>query len=140
MITLENGDFGWDYLIRDEATGKDILIQTDYDYPGVASAFGWSPSKVPQAHCHVAAHADEEYPDCEGCEHWQPLQGPRCDACCAHDSTDGTVDCKCGVKAMVFIQHAQAWLDEHVGDSVEDPGYFDGSDEDGADASESEAS
>jgi hypothetical protein len=53
VITLESGDFGWDYLIRDEDTGKDILIQTDYDYPGVASAFGWSPGKVPQAHCHL---------------------------------------------------------------------------------------
>ncbi len=39
-ITLEKGDFGWDFLIRAE-DGRNILIQTDWDYPGVASHFGW---------------------------------------------------------------------------------------------------
>lgn len=31
-------------LIADD--GRDILIQTDWDYPGVASTFGWSISEV----------------------------------------------------------------------------------------------
>lgn len=42
MIRLESSDFG-DYLIIDEETKRDILIQVDYDYPGIASTFGWSP-------------------------------------------------------------------------------------------------
>ena len=40
-ITLESGEFGWDYIIRHD-DGRTKLIQTDYDYPGVASSFGWS--------------------------------------------------------------------------------------------------
>ena len=74
---------------------------------------------MPQAHCHVAAHAGEECPDCDGCP-----DTVECPDCCPHDGTDGTVDCDCGVKAITFIQHAQAWLDDHEGESFEDPGYF----------------
>jgi hypothetical protein len=40
-IRLEAGSFGWDYLIVNVDTGDDILVQTDWDYPGVASTFGW---------------------------------------------------------------------------------------------------
>lgn len=40
-IKLEEGTFGWDYLIVNTDTGEDILVQTDWDYPGVASSFGW---------------------------------------------------------------------------------------------------
>ena len=68
MITLNSGDFGWDYLLTNEG-GRTILIQTDYDYPGVARTFGWT----------------------------------------GEDSDLGG---------------AQAYLDEHIGDEVEDPGYF----------------
>ncbi len=33
---------GWDYLlIADD--GQEVLIQTDWDYPGTARAFGWTP-------------------------------------------------------------------------------------------------
>lgn len=39
VIRLESGQFGWDYVIR--CGSKELLIQTDWDYPGVASAFGW---------------------------------------------------------------------------------------------------
>ena len=41
-ITLEEGNFGWDYVLRAE-NGETILIQTDWDYPGTASSFGWKP-------------------------------------------------------------------------------------------------
>ena len=41
MITLESSQFG-NYLLVDE-DGNDILIQTDWDFPGVASSFGFVP-------------------------------------------------------------------------------------------------
>ena len=68
MITLESGAFGWDYLIVNDR-GESILIQSDYDYPGVATTFGWA--------------------------------GPDDD-----------------------ISGAAEYLDDNVGASVEDPGYF----------------
>ena len=39
-------------------------------------------------------------------------------------SDDGTVDCL-HKKATDMIVEAQAFLDDHIGESVEDPGYFD---------------
>jgi len=68
MITLESGTFGWDYVLSSD-TGETILIQSDYDYPGVARTFGWD--------------GDD-------------------------DDTEG----------------AAAFLDDSIGESVEDPGYF----------------
>lgn len=87
QVRLERGDFGT-YLLVDEDTGKDLLIQTDWDYPGVASNLGWSPA-------------------------------------CTCGGSDGTVNCKaCGVTASQMIQSAGEFLDEHLGDTFEDPGYF----------------
>jgi hypothetical protein len=40
MLTLER--FGC-YLITDLETEREILIKSDWDFPGVASVFGWSP-------------------------------------------------------------------------------------------------
>lgn len=68
-ITLESGDFGWDYLLVHD-NGKEIYVQTDWDYPGIANAFG-------------GGFKDNE------------------------------------------IGKAQQYLDDHIGDRVEDPGYFD---------------
>lgn len=42
-VTLEKGQFGWDYILRNEDTGETVLVQTDWDYPGVASCFGYVP-------------------------------------------------------------------------------------------------
>lgn len=67
-ITLENGQFGWDFILRHD-NGKTILIQTDWDYPGIARSFGWTGN-------------DNE------------------------------------------IEAAEDYLSDHVGDRVEDPGYF----------------
>ncbi len=39
-ITLHD-DFGTFLLVAED--GRDLLIQTDFDFPGVASTFGWSP-------------------------------------------------------------------------------------------------
>ena len=68
--------------------GRSVLIQTDWDWPGVASSFGWRP--------------------CEQC-----------------DTTDGTVDCA-HKTASVMISEARAFLDEHEGETIDDPGYFGG--------------
>jgi|ERR1039457_681237 hypothetical protein len=94
-ITLESTDLDC-YLITAE-DGRDKLIQSDYDYPGIASTFGWRVSSlINKKHC-------------------------------KHLGSDGTVDCpKCGIKAHDFISSARDYLEEHDGDVVEDPGYFDG--------------
>lgn len=83
MITLELGQFG-DYLIVND-NGRDVLIQTDWDYPGVASTFGWCP--------------------------------------CECGFTDGTVDCEHRT-ADDMIQEASQYILDHIGDTVDDPGYF----------------
>jgi hypothetical protein len=81
-ITLESGQYGWDYLIVHD-DGRDVLIQTDHDYPSVASTFGWS----------------------------------------------GRVLKKFGTGYSAEIRAAQEWLDKHIGARAEDPGYFDGDEE-----------
>jgi len=92
QVRLDAGQFGWDYLLVNEETGEDILIQTDWDYPGVASYLGWQ---------HIC-------PDGE-----------------AHGETDGTVDCPvCGESSSDMIGEAGEFLDDHIGDTFEDPGYF----------------
>ena len=69
MIRLEEGQFGT-YLIVNEETGEDRLIQTDHDRPGVARTFGWTGED---------------------------------------DNIDGATE----------------FLDESIGETAEDPGYFD---------------
>jgi hypothetical protein len=83
-ITIQRGDFGFTYLLIAE-DGREILIQSDWDYPGTAISFGWVP--------------------------------------CEYGATDGTVDCL-HKTASQMIAEAQAFLDDHIGDSVEDPGSF----------------
>lgn len=91
-IQLLSGQFGWDYILRAQ-DGREILIQTDWDYPSVASNFGW-------------------YHQCDTDN-------------LVHGETDGTVDCPvCGKKASTLIVEAQDFLDEHIGDIIEDMGYF----------------
>lgn len=148
-ITLESGQFGWDYFIVAE-DGQDLLIQSDWDYPGTASSFGWSPCMCQKEHenakefdytspgyecsnCNVAltpAEAEQRQIDTL----WGPdaIRKPLCPHCgeevteiCQHECTDGTVDCKvCGMKTTDFLVNASDWLDAHIGDQVEDPGYF----------------
>ena len=51
MITLEEGQFGWDYVIEHD-DGDSILIQSDWDYPATASTFGWEgPCSGCQRYC-----------------------------------------------------------------------------------------
>lgn len=119
--------------------GRSVLVQTDWDYPGVASTFGWTTKSVQQAgprpdfdysaecgvlkceECGAVLYPMEvengECPDCGGeCKPFVP---------CDHSSTDGTVDCKeCGCTAGAFIRSAGEWLSDNDGATTEDPGYF----------------
>lgn len=84
-------------IIADD--GRDLLVQTDWDWPGVASTFGWSINNC-------------QWPieDCDPCE---------------HEGTDGTVKCpKCGMPVSTFLKSAREWLDDNDGAEAEDPGYF----------------
>lgn len=92
---------------------QSILVQLDYDFPGVASVFGWN---IREVQCDLVCLSDED---------GNPSK--LAIAPCEHSSTDGTIDCSCGVKAMEFISAAYDYLvNEADGKIVEDPGYFGG--------------
>ena len=40
-IDLQSGDFGAYLLVADD--GREVLIQSDWDFPSIASTFGWVP-------------------------------------------------------------------------------------------------
>lgn len=87
------------YSIQKVNTGETILVQTDWDYCSLAQSFGWSLRAV---------------------QH-DPIDSDPCE----HSSTDGTVICKeCSMPVSIFIARAQNWLDEHIGATADDPGYF----------------
>lgn len=98
-IVLGAHSYGYTLTLEgDEGDWSSILVQSDYDYPGLASTFGWSVGQVPGAPGNVT---------------------------CYHDGTDGSIDCReCGRMTFEFIRDARGYLDRHVGDVVEDPGYF----------------
>ena len=87
--------------IREDGTeGRSRLIDCDWEFPGVASSFGWSIAGVQRRGYHERGY-------------------------CEHDSTDGTVACKqCGTKAGDFIAAAYDWLLDNDGATADDPGYF----------------
>lgn len=93
-ITLHVVEYG--FLVTGEPD-QEQFVQTDFDFPGLATTFGWSTRKV------------------------------RGKGRCKHNATDGTVDCTCGVTAGQFISAAYDWLRDHDGKKVADPGYFDAS-------------
>jgi len=41
MISLHDAGYGAFLLVAED--GREILLQTDWDYPGVAATFGWFP-------------------------------------------------------------------------------------------------
>jgi hypothetical protein len=82
-IALHEGDFGTFLVVAED--GREILVQSDWDFPGVASTFGWSP--------------------------------------CPCGLTDGTVDCPHNT-ANVLIGQSRDFLQDHLGDTTDDPGYF----------------
>lgn len=95
--TLISSDFGIGYELfpaskrlackYEKETGHEsVLIQTDWDFPGLAQSLGWSLRRV------------QKY-----------RRKP-----CEHTGTDGTVKCKeCGLEAGYFIDSAREWLDKH---------------------------
>lgn len=61
-ITLRAGQFGWDYMLE-AADGRDLLIQSDWDYPAVARTFGWTPA------CDCGTDGTVACPKCSVDEH-----------------------------------------------------------------------
>lgn len=41
-IYINHGD-GGTYQITNDSDNREILVQTDWDYPGIAATFGWIP-------------------------------------------------------------------------------------------------
>lgn len=104
------------YLITHD-DGRDILIQSDWDFCGVASSFGWRPENKEEC--------DWDTSECEFCALKEECEDGKFVSCqCWQFGTDGTVECpNCHKTASEFISDAAAFLDDSP-DSVEDPGYF----------------
>lgn len=84
-------------ILPAEGKREGVFVQSDWDYPGVASTFGWSLRSV------------------------QRESGPKC----CHYGTDGTVACPdCGMLAGDFIRAAYDYLCDNDGAEADDPGYF----------------
>jgi hypothetical protein len=107
--------------------GRNVLVQSDWDYPGFASSFGWATRNVQKCpkcrkvYTDINYHADTF--TCEECEAIE--QGDTISKCCDHRNTDGTVSCRCcGVTTSEFISAAGDYLSDNDGATAEDPGYF----------------
>lgn len=87
------------YIIHGRGHGRDgTLIQSDWDYPAVASLFGWSLRRVQK--------------DRKGKVH-ELDRAPRRGVGCDHSRTDGTITCPdCGVTATSFIGAAGWFLND----------------------------
>jgi hypothetical protein len=97
-------------IVNDD--GASVLIQTDFDWPGVAMTFGWNMTDVQDKRHGPYEDENGAYRGAE----FEP---------CYHEQTDGTVDCKdCTCKATDFIAAAGAWLADNDGATADDPGYF----------------
>lgn len=108
--------------------GQTRLVQTDWDYPGVAGIFGWSKEWVQKCsrktcgHVHLFAPEPNDDGDIYSCTQCTNRKAK----VCLHDGTDGTIPCGCGVTPTDFIASARQWLEdeENNGAEAEDPGYF----------------
>ncbi len=134
MIIYQREGVG--YLVKDLETDKDLLVQTDWDFPGLATNFGWSISSVQTSEEQTVSLMRAILQDLDRF-YSQGMAPPNRDICrrisevlridfgCNHDGTDGTVTCPdCGMTTTDFISAAREWLDENQGAEVEDPGYF----------------
>jgi hypothetical protein len=89
------------YIVTLLGTDKDTLVQTDYDYPSLASTFGWDMRET------------------------QVMNAGYYGVLCTHSQTDGTVNCpQCGLTPTTFINDADTFLSDNLGAIAEDPGYF----------------
>lgn len=86
-----------------------------------AGLFGWDYILRHEDGRSILVQLDYDYPRVASNLGWTPRCGCR--------STDGTVNCEHHT-AGEHIADAEAFFDEHIGDSFEDPGYFDDPDED----------
>lgn len=101
--------------------GQDRLIQTDWDWPGIASTFGFTLRSVQKCDECGKISTGLHNQVVKFCKHCRKNVG----SMCHHEMTDGTIDCACGVTAHDFIQSAGQYLDDNDGAQAEDPGYFD---------------
>ncbi len=110
MIRLDShpvGTFGAPLVVNDD--GRTVLVATDWDYPGVASTFGWWIGYVPAGDGAALVTAVGTFRACPS----------------EHDGTDGTIRCDaCGAEPSTFIDAARDWIDAHDGATADDPGYF----------------
>ena len=82
------------WIYRPDESSDSVLVQTDYDAPGVASTFGWDISQVGSSNCQHRGTDGTVY-----CK-------------------------ECGETASAFIAAAIEFINDHDGDEVDDPGYF----------------
>ena len=73
------------YLVCDTGSERNLIVQTDWDFPGLASCMGYVP--------------------------------------CNCGETDGTVDCA-HKTASQMIEEARQYIDDHLEEEYNDPGYF----------------
>jgi len=107
--------------------GRDLLIQSDWDFPSVAGSFGFRLSdvlpKAPQGYYDWQEGRDGGTPwtpEEEAVFHAYEAQ-PKCE----HRGTDGTIKCPtCGLLPADFISAARQWIDANDGATAKDPGYF----------------
>jgi hypothetical protein len=102
MPKLKRGP-GGSYIVygRDYPPGGQ-LVQSDWDFPGLAQALGWSLLQVQR--------------DREGdVVRLKKVHRGHSKVRCEHSRTDGTVTCPdCGLTASDFISAAAEWLDARV--------------------------
>jgi hypothetical protein len=72
-ITLRDGYFGWDYVIEHD-DGRTLLVQSDWDCPGIASTFGWSACAKCRRECRGATDGTIDCPRCKTMDHIRKAQ------------------------------------------------------------------
>lgn len=102
MPKLERGP-GGSYIVYGRDYPSDgQLVQSDWDFPGLAQSLGWSLLRVQR---------DED----GNVVHLKKVHRGHSKVYCQHDGTDGTVTCPaCGITASDFISAAAEWLDERA--------------------------
>jgi hypothetical protein len=53
----------WNFYVVHLATEKSLYIQTDWDFPGIATSFGWIPKKYRKCR-HSGTDGTVDCPDC----------------------------------------------------------------------------
>jgi hypothetical protein len=101
MITYQRvRPFGYEVSAVEDPS-QSVLVQTDWDYLGIAQSFGWSLCSVQVQNRGYGLRP------------------------CDHYGTDGSIECiDCGLQPVTFIEAAASWLDENEGTTAVDPGYF----------------